>query len=946
MDGIRPPTAESAASEKVDLLQSALDALGHPFYAINANDHTITMANAATGVNGQPTARTCYELTHGRTEPCSGDEHTCPLEEVKRTRSPATVEHIHRDGDGNARTCEIHCHPVLDAEGNVAQVLEYAQDITERRRAEQALQMRDELNRTLLDAIPDMMFRLDKSGTFLDFIPAKGQKPFAPPAQFIGRTVEEVLPAVPARGIMHHVKTALESGETHTHEYELAVNGASHTYEARIVATGTDEVLVLARDVTDRQRAEQALRESEQRVRTVVSNAPVVVFAMDAEGVYTLWEGRGLERMGLRPTQLVGRSVFEIPVTTPQIRENARRALAGESLTVTEEVRGLVYETYLAPVREGDDTVTGVVGVATDITEHHRAERALRESEDRYRTLFEKGLDGVALVIDAKIAVCNPGMAEMLGRSAEELRGRSPVEFVVPEDRERVAGRMRELMQGGPEYRSEYRLLKKDGGTVPVEGLVRLIEYDGRPALLAVVRDVSERKEAEEALRESEERWHSLVENAHDIIFVGGRDLKIQYINHTVPGFERDEVIGTSILDYISTEYHGAIREIVERVFRTGRVETYEIKGAGPRGEEAWYSTRLGPVTAGGEIVAVAHVATDITERKRAEEAVKESEARWRSLVENAPVLILTLGRDGTVEFANRGVPGVSLEQALGSSIYDYAPPRYHEDMRQVFGRIFQLGGIGDFSVPWLDPAGQTSWHSVRVGPLKRDGEVVALTVIATDVTSRKRAEESLRESEALLRAVVANAPVILFALDSEGVYTLADGKGLHALGRTPGDVVGRSVLDVYSDRPDIVEDMRRVLAGEPLSLELEMKGLTFEAHYAPVHDGDGQVSGMIGVAVDVTERRRAEEMLRNAREQLELKVERQLAKGDAYQLTFREFTVLHMVAEGMSDREIATALGISGTTVQKHVSNILGKMQATSRTEAGVRAFREGLLG
>lgn len=125
------------------------------------------------------------------------------------------------------------------------------------------------------------------------------------------------------------------------------------------------------------------------------------------------------------------------------------------------------------------------------------------------------------------------------------------------------------------------------------------------------------------------------------------------------------------------------------------------------------------------------------------------------------------------------------------------------------------------------------------------------------------QAEEALRVSEDLLRSVTANAPVVLFSVDRQGVYTMVKGKVLEALGREPGDAVGLSIFDVHRDRPDILEDVRRVLGGEALTRTIETAGLTFQTHYEPVRDEDGQVAGLTGVAIDTTERDRAREALR-----------------------------------------------------------------------------------
>ncbi len=130
-------TAEIRAQSK--FLQTAIDALPHPFYTVNIEDYSISHFNKATGINISEKISTCYGLVHGRSEPCGKDEHSCPIEEIKATGRPAMVEHIHLAKNGNERISEIHAFPIFDKEGNLSEIIEYTIDITERKLAEQAL---------------------------------------------------------------------------------------------------------------------------------------------------------------------------------------------------------------------------------------------------------------------------------------------------------------------------------------------------------------------------------------------------------------------------------------------------------------------------------------------------------------------------------------------------------------------------------------------------------------------------------------------------------------------------------------------------------------------------------------------------------------------------------------------------------------------------------------
>ncbi len=144
--------------------------------------------------------------------------------------------------------------------------------------------------------------------------------------------------------------------------------------------------------------------------------------------------------------------------------------------------------------------------------------------------------------------------------------------------------------------------------------------------------EVAERKRLEAALRESEEKWGSLVDNAPNVIMIVDREGIIQYINQTVSGIEKGEAIGSSHYSFAAPEYHKVMKESVEQVFETGRVTRYEIAGVGPDGGMSWYATQLGPIKRKGKVVAVTVMPTDITKRKRVEQSLRNSEEELRRI--------------------------------------------------------------------------------------------------------------------------------------------------------------------------------------------------------------------------------------------------------------------------------------------------------------------------
>src|SRR2546425_5727158 len=190
--------------------------------------------------------------------------------------------------------------------------------------------------------------------------------------------------------------------------------------QARLDQPNSYSVIVNSRDVTERVLQEDILRTSKQRLRTVVAGAPVILFSLDPKGVFTLAEGKGLHSLGVRPGMLMGKSFFELLGDVPQAVADVRRALAGESVTARVELFGFEFEAQYSPGRERDGSISGVVGVATDITERGPAEQALRRADAANRTPVQQAPFGIfrATPEGAFLSV-NPALAEMLAYETE-----------------------------------------------------------------------------------------------------------------------------------------------------------------------------------------------------------------------------------------------------------------------------------------------------------------------------------------------------------------------------------------------------------------------------------------------------------------------------------------------------------------------------------------------
>jgi PAS domain S-box-containing protein len=408
------------------------------------------------------------------------------------------------------------------------------------------------------------------------------------------------------------------------------------------------------------------------------------------------------------------------------------------------------------------------------------------------------------------------------------------------------------------------------------------IKQEGEVVAVALVStDISLRRKAEEAQRDRENRLRSLFESSPDFVVEIDREGRILFINRTVPEMTLEETIGTSCYDYIVPEHRDAYVEIVERVFQTGQGNQIETAGLGPGGRTAFYETRFSPVKVEDEVLSVMMVARDVTEAKQAKEALVESEQRYRDLYQEAPIAYFSLrAADGSIRRCNRaalcllGYDWETISQVKAFDLYADTPEGKGR-AREVFQRFKAGESIRDIELQMRRGDGGTLWVSLSVEPIfGDDGAVVESRSMAVDITERKAAEEALKQSQRRLRTVIKAAPMILWAIDPSGIIRFSDGRALEMLGLQPGQLVGQSVFDVYRGYPEALAAIKQGLSGEEFTLDVEVGGHFWENSYIPQRDEAGKVKGLVGISIDVTDRRAARQAIQQSERRFRALVE------------------------------------------------------------------------
>jgi PAS domain S-box-containing protein/putative nucleotidyltransferase with HDIG domain len=641
----------------------------------------------------------------------------------------------------------------------VRRELREAEDRRQRREAETALRMSEARFRAMLEALPDMMFRLSREGVFLDFKPAPWARPLVPPSEFLGRRVSEVMPEAVATETTRAVAQALQTETAQLFEYQLVVEGRLREFEARCVPSGPDEVLAIVRDITERKRAEEA-----------------------------------------------------------------------------------------------------------------------------YQSLVENSLQGLLIYQEGRFVFANPASATVFGYSVEELLALSPESatgLIHPADRARVQARLRNRLAGQlVPPRTEFRALNKNGETVWLEAYATLIKYRGQPAIQIVTVDVTERKQAEAALRASEERYRTLAETAHDAIFIINRDDRIDYLNSFAArqlGGRPEDFVGKPRAVLFPSGVSDRQRRSLQHVLETGEPLYVETKTTFPSGE-VWLGTWLVALrNEAGEVYAVLGVSRDITERKRAEAALAANERRFRALIENSSDVISLIGADGTILYESPSgsrVHGYASEELAGQNAFERIHPDDVQSAARLFAEVLQglrRNATGRLRVRHRD--GSWRWIEAVAADLLAEPSVEAVVINYRDVTERKEAEERLRLQSAAMESA-ANAIVIT---DRNGNITWVNPAFTRLTGYAPEEVLGQNPRILKSGQQDQAfyrNLWETVLAGQVWQGEIVNRRkdgtlYTEEMTVTPVVDEGGVISHFVGIKHDVTDRKQAEAELLRRHEEL-----------------------------------------------------------------------------
>lgn len=802
---------------------------------------------------------------------------------------------------------------VHDTDGRVMYFEGILEDVSERRRIEEALQESEEMYRTLIETSPDSITIIDLNGNFLMVNQvAVEMHGYKNNDDLIKTSAFKMLAPHERSRAQKDLKEFLKSGEPKglvRGEYECVKKDGTSFYLESNVSVIKDKdgnpraIMTIARDITERRKIEGLLKESEEQYRKLIDTSPDSITLNDTNGKITMANHAAVRMRGYSSEEeLLGKDIMKL--LAPHEIERAKKGIQ-ETLR-TGQVENVEYvllkkdgtsfpaDVSVSIMKDSKGNPNAFMAIVRDISGRKRVEKALKESEEQYRKLIETSPDSITMVdLNGNLIMANSATAKVYGsETIDELIGKKNLDLVTPEDRERAAKDVKAIIKSGDFKRSEYKVLRKDGNPFSIEANISVIkDGGGKPyAIMTIARDITERKRVEKALKDSEEQYKKLIETSPDPILVTDLDGNIIMANQqTLKVYgckKKEELIGKNALNIIALHDRKRAIKNHKKVLESGSIKNVEYKLLKNDGTSfiAELSTSLIKDSEGNPKFLIG-VVRDITERKRIENALRESEELHRTFIEASPYAITINDMSGKIFLVNQGSVEMhrcrSKEELIGKNAFDFIAPKDKEKLMGRMKKIIETGGEKLMEYTLRDMKGNYFPVEVSSAIIKdKDGRPQAMMAVGRDITERKEMEKALAAEKERLSVTLQSIAESVISVDTEGNIVFMNEVAEKLTGWHRKDAVGKplcgilNIVGSHNKRVDCDLIIRNVIEtgrvtdaiDEVILVAKNETERIIEESCAPIRDNDQNIIGVVLVIRDITEKEKLEKELFKAR--------------------------------------------------------------------------------
>ena len=482
-------------------------------------------------------------------------------------------------------------------------------------------------------------------------------------------------------------------------------------------------------------------------------------------------------------------NLFKAIKVTKEIVEKGKQTERSEYKLNKKDGKFIYVETYAIPLKK-NDKIYAILGIGTNITERKIAEQKLRESEEKYRHLFENSPYFVGLVdLKGNLIDCNNQAEHFLSvHKKEDLIGKNFREiFSINENNKYIIPTFEEtyknILKGEIPEPIEFKLYRTVGRFLWLNLRGSLIDIEGKKSIQFIIQDITEKKEAEQKLKESEEKYKNLVENAQEGVWAVDENDDTIFVNPKICemlGYTKDEMIGKNLDLFLEDSMIELINSYRKRREK-GLKDTYELEFLKKDGTLIYTSVKAAPILKeNGEFKGSFAYINDITNRKIAEQKLKESEKRYRNLFESMPYVIALINQKGIITDCNPAIEkliGYHKKEIIGKEFRNLQiiHPKYLPVVLKRFKRVIKGKILHPIEIQIYKKDGNLIWINYQSSLVDLGNESL-LQIIVDDISEQKKAELELVESEKKFRTIFEAIPDFFFLVDHD--TTILDYKG------------------------------------------------------------------------------------------------------------------------------------------------------------------------
>jgi len=611
---------------------------------------------------------------------------------------------------------------------------------------------------------------------------------------------------------------------------------------------------------------------------------------------------------GYKKEEVIGKSLLEfIPEKHwPMISEHLSDLAEGKSTQGEVELKtkkGTVMAEFRSSPVKKREKIIGFQTIVRDITKMKKAETALKESERKLKDIIDTSPDAIVWVdTTGKITLVNKRGFELTEWSEKDFIGKNfmDVEALTQESKEKILENFVKRIEGIDTPPYEVEIITKNGEIIPAELSASLIYEEGKiVGTQSIFRDLRERKKVEEKLRESEERFRNLFESIQYPvgIFVGREGRLIEYNKafKKMSGYTDEELKDKTFLDFVHPDYQALVLERYGTKYSEDEFPlVYEIRAVNKKGEIIPLEISVSTYKVKGKVIGIEIIHRDITERKKMEEELRESEERLRNLYESVPdALAVYVGKEGHLTEYNKAFKkhyGYTDEELKDKTFLDFVHPDYHAMLIEEYRKEHPEEKLPfRCEIDGINKKGESIPMEISAGPYKKKGRIIGINVMNRDISERKRVEEALRGLLEFQNKVIDTADVWINLLDAEGNVTLWNLAAELISGYSREEVVGHRKIwewlypdpkyraEIFAQAKKIIEKRGRMENDEYDETTIRCKdgtSKTIRWYDNSILDERGKPAGSIAVGIDITERKEMERKLQEYAEHLEDMVE------------------------------------------------------------------------